>query len=216
MTDPAVYGRRARTREALIAAATRLVAERPIDAIAIDDIVRAAGVAKGSFYNHFADKEALAAALARSLRAELETEVRTANVGVEDPAQRVARALCVYLRRAVADPRAAMVLLRLSAQSPAASASLNRGVADDVAAGLVSGRFALPTAEAGVLFVLGVAQSALARALGPGDAAFTLALGQQLCSLLLRGFGLPPAEADAVAAHAAHDLLSHAGPTPTD
>jgi AcrR family transcriptional regulator len=200
-------GRRARTREAIVGAAMRLLAERPIDAIAVDDIVRAAGVAKGSFYNHFADKEALAGALARTLRAQVEAEVGTANAGVEDPAQRVARALCVYLRRAVADPKAAMVLLRLGAQAPAAGAPLNRGVADDVAAGLVGGRFALPTAEAGVLFILGVAQASLARALGEGGGALAPSLGQQMGSLLLRGFGLPPAEADAVAARAAHDLL---------
>ncbi len=45
-----------RTRAALIAAGRRLFCERPVDAVAIDDIVQAAEVSKGSFYNHFDDR----------------------------------------------------------------------------------------------------------------------------------------------------------------
>ena len=45
--------RAARTRAALIAAGFDLLVERSIDAIPIDDLVAKAGVAKGSFFNHF-------------------------------------------------------------------------------------------------------------------------------------------------------------------
>ena len=41
----------------------------------------------------------------------------------------------------------------------------------------------------------------------------TIMLGQQLCSLLLRGLGLPAAEADIIAAQAAHDVLVNYFPT---
>ena len=50
-----------RTRAALVAAGQRLFCERPVDAVAIDDIVQAADVSKGSFYNHFPDRDALIA-----------------------------------------------------------------------------------------------------------------------------------------------------------
>ena len=67
--------RRNRTREALLAAGAALLAERPIDALAIDDIVQAAGVAKGSFYNHFVDKAALANAIGEAIRDDIEARV---------------------------------------------------------------------------------------------------------------------------------------------
>ena len=55
MASASIHPRAARTRAALLAAGFDLLVERPIDAIPIDDVVARAGVAKGSFFNHFAD-----------------------------------------------------------------------------------------------------------------------------------------------------------------
>lgn len=54
--------RQERTR-AITEAALALFLERGIEGVTIDDIVRAAHIAKGSFYRYFADKEDLVAAL---------------------------------------------------------------------------------------------------------------------------------------------------------
>jgi AcrR family transcriptional regulator len=209
IADASETGRRAKTREALIDAGLRLLAARPIDAIAVDDIVREAGVAKGSFYNHFQDKEALGRVIGARIRAEVEARVDAVNVGVEDPARRVARAVCVYVGH-VADPLRAGVLVQLSSQAASPSAPLNRGILDDASKGLLSGRFNIPTAEAGVLFIVGVANQALAWARKDPSPAAAAMLGQQLCSLLLRGLGLASAEADQLAAQAAHDVIGRA------
>ena len=45
--------RSARTRAELVAAARGLYAARPFDQVTVDDVVAAAGVAKGTFYVHF-------------------------------------------------------------------------------------------------------------------------------------------------------------------
>lgn len=45
------------TRKAIVAAAGRLIAERGLDAISVEDITDAAGVCKGSFYTYFEHKE---------------------------------------------------------------------------------------------------------------------------------------------------------------
>jgi AcrR family transcriptional regulator len=47
----------------------RLFLERGVDSVTIDDIVGAAGIAKGSFYRYFADKGALVEAIVAPLRA---------------------------------------------------------------------------------------------------------------------------------------------------
>lgn len=53
--------------EELLDAAERLFAERGIDATTVEDITRAAGVAKGTFYLYFGSKEHILAALRERL-----------------------------------------------------------------------------------------------------------------------------------------------------
>ena len=96
-SPPVPQARVLRTRNALLAAGRRLFAERAIDAVAIDDIVAAAGVAKGTFYNHFDDKDALLTAIVTEIRSTVEERIATINAGIEDPAVRLTRAICVYV-----------------------------------------------------------------------------------------------------------------------
>ncbi|NMO19396.1 TetR/AcrR family transcriptional regulator [Pyxidicoccus fallax] len=62
--------RRERQKE-LEDAALQLFLERGLDAVTIDDITQAAGVAKGTFYRYFDDKAALVDALLEPVRREL-------------------------------------------------------------------------------------------------------------------------------------------------
>jgi AcrR family transcriptional regulator len=204
---PAKPGRAARTREALIQAGRRLFAERPVDAVAIDDIVQAADVAKGSFYNHFPDREALVRAVIAEIREGIEGGVRSANDGVDDPARRVARASCVYIRYAVDEPQRARALLRVSGGFANLESPRNQMMVEDIGRGLASGRFTIATVETGVLFIMGVVQAALARTSLEPAGGFAVNLAQQMCALMLRGLGVASDEAHAIAAQAADDLV---------
>lgn len=200
-------GRAERTREALIRAGRKLFAEHPVDAVAIDDIVRAADVAKGSFYNHFPDKEALVRSVTGEIRSGVERAVARANAGVDDPARRVVRAVCVYMRYAVDEPERAGVLVRVHSGHTSTSAPLNQGLVEDVSAGLAAGRFAIATMESGVLYILGVSQISLIRIALEPSLALAVTLSQQMCALLLRGLGVAPGEADALAAQASDEVV---------
>jgi TetR/AcrR family transcriptional repressor of nem operon len=57
------------TRRRLLEAATRAIREKGFVATSVDDICAAAGVSKGAFFHHFADKEALAIAAAEAFAA---------------------------------------------------------------------------------------------------------------------------------------------------
>jgi AcrR family transcriptional regulator len=196
-----------RTRAALIAAGRRLYSQRPVDAVTVDDIVQAAAVGKGSFYNHFPDREALVRAITAEIRASVETTIDQANAEVADPARRLARAVCAYLRFALQSEESAGVLVRIHSGHTTLSAPLNRGLVSDIETGLASGRFAVATVEAGVLFVLGVTQLALVRVAQEPVAAFAVSLSQQMCALILRGLGLPGAEAELIAAQASDEIV---------
>lgn len=208
MSEPRpLKSRSERTRAALIGAGRRLFSERPVDAVTVDDIVGAAGVGKGSFYNHFADREALVRAISSGIRASIEGAVGRANAGVADPARRLARAVCIYLRYAVDEPEPARVLVRIHSGHTSLESPLNRGLVEDVAKGLAEGRLAVATLEAAVLYVLGVTQLALVRLTQDGDLSLAVSLSQQMCALLLRGLGLPVQEADLIAAQASDEVV---------
>ncbi|PRZ41955.1 TetR family transcriptional regulator [Antricoccus suffuscus] len=58
-----VSARTLATREKLYAAATKLIGERAVEQVSVDEIAAAAGVAKGTVYYNFHSKDALIAAL---------------------------------------------------------------------------------------------------------------------------------------------------------
>ncbi|WGM40669.1 TetR/AcrR family transcriptional regulator [Caulobacter sp. NIBR1757] len=204
-----------RTRAALIGAGRRLYRERPVDAVTVDDIVQAAAVGKGSFYNHFADREALVRAISSEIRASVETAVTLANEGVSDPARRMARAVCGYLRFGLDQAESAGVLVRIHSGHTSLSAPLNKGLVEDIENGLAAGRFTVATVEAGLLFVMGVTQLALVRVVQEPTPAFAVSLSQQMCALILRGLGLGGAEADLIAAQASDEIVRKgAAPAP--
>lgn len=203
-----------RTRAALIAAGRRLFCERPVDAVAIDDIVQAAEVSKGSFYNHFEDRDALVRAVTADVRARVENAVDRANADVEDPARRVARAVSIYLRYALDDPERAGVLVRIHSGHLTVTTPLNRGLVQDVTTGIDAGRFQVPTLESAVLMVLGVAQVALIRIVQEPHPGLAVSLAQQMCALLLRSLGVPNAEGEAIAAQTADEIVRRGAFTP--
>ncbi len=64
MSDTATQTRIAPARQKLLDAALSVVREKGYAATTVDELCGRAGVAKGSFFHHFADKEALAVAAA--------------------------------------------------------------------------------------------------------------------------------------------------------
>lgn len=195
-------------RDALVRAGQSLFSRKPVDAVSIDDLVREARVAKGSFYKHFADKEDLLAAVIRGIFTRIEQEVAVANAEVSDAAVRVCRGICVYLRYVADEPEQGGVLVRNNRSGwTFPIVALNPGAMADVRRGLLAGRFVVPTVEAGTLVVEGVAHVGLTRFNGESDATSNADIAQQLCQLVLSGLGIPAAEAAQVAMQATDDVL---------
>ena len=180
-----------RTRAALIAAGLELLASRPIDAIAIDELVARAGVAKGSFFNHFADKHDFAAAVAAEVRLEVEAEVTRANAGVTDPVERIAGGMGVAAAFALGRSRHALVLLRSQVPATRQTHPLNRGLKEDVAAAIAASELRPEAGEAGVLYWLGLCQVLMVNLLEtqPTRADATLRLHEMLV-MGLSGLGV--------------------------
>lgn len=199
----ALSPRAARTRSALLAAGFQLLSERPIDAIAIDDIVARAGVAKGSFFNHFTDKHAFAAAIAVVIREQVEARIDTANAGVSDPVQRLAGGMRVAVAYALEEPQRCAVLVRMAAGAGSRN-PLNSGLRADLEACRNAGVLRAEAGELGLMLWLGACQmlivSALEHRLGRADAAERL---REMLVLGLTGLGVREPAAQAIAAQQA-------------
>ncbi len=197
-----------RIRAALMAACADLLAKHPIDAITINNIVDTAGVAKGSFYNHFADKEALADAVAAAIRSDVEADVRASNQGVTDPARKIARGICNHVQLAVADRKKAMILFRGYQGATSDAHPLNQSAKQHINEGIACGRLAPRCENAGFILLYGAVVSTSLRIieqqLSVGDA-------RELCvdvlTLALCGFGLQEDEARQIMREAAADII---------
>jgi AcrR family transcriptional regulator len=65
----------ARNRERVLAAARQLFAERGVEAVTMDEVARAAGVAKGTIFHRFGDRAGLALALLDEHERELQERI---------------------------------------------------------------------------------------------------------------------------------------------
>ena len=155
---PQLSPRAARTRSALLDAGLELMVERPIDAIPIDDFIARAGVAKGSFFNHFTDKQSFANAVAAKVRVELEEQVARTNDGIENPVERIAGGMLVAAEFALSQPKQAVVLLRSQDTSTSRANPLNKGLKQDIDAACEQGLLRSEAASSGLLFWLGLCQ----------------------------------------------------------
>ena len=182
--------RAARTRSALLLAGAELLVERPVDAIAIDEFVAAARVAKGSFFNHFTDKHQFAAAIAKAIRLEVEQWVGQVNADVASPLERLAGGMVASAAYALSHPQRTTVLARSFNGISLDGHPINAGLLRDLRGAIAAGEIDLPSEQAGVLYWLGSCHALMGSIVA--NAADTSATIHQLAQVLqlgLRGLG---------------------------
>lgn len=111
------------TRAQLLDAALRVADGRGLGSLSVNDIVREAGVAKGTFYVHFADRTALLVALHRRFHDDLFQQIATATVNLDPGPERARRRLTAFLDGCRDRPGVRSVLLD-ARSDPAISAEV--------------------------------------------------------------------------------------------
>ena len=139
--EPRGERRKRRTREKLLDAAFQLMAERGMDAVAINDITEAADVGFGTFYNHFASKEAIYLAVTESVFEGFADSLEALVSGVEDPAEVISICFRHSISRARREPLWGQLLIREGFSSRVLTRGLGVRLLRDIQAGIAKDRF---------------------------------------------------------------------------
>jgi AcrR family transcriptional regulator len=191
--------RKARTRQALIDAAVKLVAEGRADRASIQEITEAADIGFGSFYNHFDSKDQLFATASAEVLERWGQLIDRACAGLSDPAEVFAVSLRISGRLGWTHPDIAHFLTGAGLEPLDAPTGLAPRALRDIKTGQDAGRFTVPDPE----IALGAVAGGLLRLLQlrqrhPERIDETAV--DELAEALLRLLGVPAPEAAHLAA----------------
>lgn len=186
--------RRARTRSALIDAACQLLTTPGGTESSVAAITELADVGLGSFYNHFASKDALFDAAIGTM---LELHGRLfdeTTAGLEDPAEVFAAGLRMTLRLRASHPRLAKTISQVGFRYLDTDDGLAPRAYRDLQVAVTAGRFDIDDISAAVACTAGSLLGYL-HMLARNPERDTRAAADDLAASMLRQFGLSKAEA---------------------
>ena len=108
--------RREKTRLRLLASALTVFADKGTDVAVIDDFIAAAGVSRGTFYNHFKTTNGLMLALATAMSNEVLAVVDSVVLTFSDPVLRFSAGFRLYMHMALRYPVWGGLLTRVGAR----------------------------------------------------------------------------------------------------
>ena len=191
--------RKARTRQALIDAAVRLIADGRGDRASIAEITEEADIGFGSFYNHFETKEQLFATATEEVLERWGQLIDRASAGLADPAELFAVGTRITGRLGWTHPDIAGFLAGAGLDVLDIPIGLVPRALRDIEAGQAAGRFAVPDAEIALSAVAG-GMLGLLRMRQRHPERVTEATVDQLAEAELRLLGVPAPEAARLAA----------------
>ena len=191
--------RKARTRQALIDAAVRLIAEGRGDRASIAEITEEADIGFGSFYNHFDSKEQLFLTASEEVLERWGQLIDRASAGITDPAELFAVGVRLSGRLGWTHPDIAGFLIGAGLDALDIPTGLAPRALDDIRAGQAAGRFTVPDAEIALSAVAG-GLLGLLRAGQRHPGCVREASVDQLAEAVLRLLGVPAPEAARLAA----------------
>src|SRR4051812_37820039 len=147
--------RKARTRQALIDAAVKLIAEGRGERASIQEITEAADIGFGSFYNHFDSKDELFRTASEEVLERWGQMIERACAGIEDPAEVFATSFRISGRLGWTHPDLARFITGAGLDLLDAPWGLAPRALRDIRAGVAAGRFAVAHPEIALSTVAG-------------------------------------------------------------
>ncbi len=185
--------RRARMRRKLVESALLVFAEKGVDASVIEDVIAAADVSRGTFYNYFRTNGELMAAAIQELGNELVEHIEERVKSIPSPAARVFTGLRLYMDAARRFPLFARFVARIGPQAVGPENLVNAYIPVHIAEAVERGEFVDAPVRILLDIVVAVGVMIVARiAAGAADDAYVSAMLLALARTL--GFDLARAE----------------------
>jgi AcrR family transcriptional regulator len=172
----------------------------------IDDVIRVANVARGTFYKYFPSLEDAVSELGAKLAHEMVAGIASLYDTLENPVERSATGFQLYLSRAVIEPRWGEFVAHLNHLRP--DNRLVFQITADLTNGLKTGNYDVHSVDVGVRLVIGAMIEGIK---GIIDGAGSRTYIETMAGMVLRGLGVPPKSADR-AVQVASKRLHQEGP----
>ena len=183
--------RRDRTRNRLLTAAARVLAELGEHKAKIDDFIQAAGVARGTFYNYYSTKAELLEDLWASSGRDPFRTIQRACEAIADPAERIGLQTRLVLAYAGSHPTWGWLVYALSVDADTINSDLMTFPRPDLIHGRTIKRFSFSNLDSASDMVVGTVRCALKSVLSDGKGGN---YADEVCLMLLRGLGVPEAD----------------------
>jgi AcrR family transcriptional regulator len=191
-------GRAARTRKRIQEAARHAFSERGM-AVQIEDVIRIAGVARGTFYNYFQTVEELFQHVAAEMARDMGERIHGRLSSHDDAAVRVSNGIRHFCLRAHKERDWGLFLAHFGLSAETLQTAIRKTALLDIESGIASGRFRLrPDQAMSALALLSGATLAAMKLIVSGVET-PLRAGENVAELTLRALGMALSEAAALA-----------------
>jgi AcrR family transcriptional regulator len=197
--------RSARTRAQLVAAARGLYAARPFNQVTVDDVVAAAGVAKGTFYVHFDNLNDLQILVADDLAREFDELLQPRRLALDDPLERIAAGCGAFVVQALRDPAWGALVAHSAAAMPSVAGVPRKRLREDIDRAVRNRQLNGVTADLAFDFANAIVLHAMQTA---SEKRKSAKQATAIVAGILRAIGVAPAKAAAVAVRATNSEQS--------
>ncbi len=187
--------RRAKSRNTLLTAAFECYGREGGRIVRIEDVCKAAGVARGTFYNHFDDLEQLRYQLLEEMTGEFDRAVHHMLGALDNAAEQSAVATRYYLHAAAKNPAWGWAMIHSSAPGHTFGEIVWHNCLVTIRRGLDEGLFHISTAEIGRDILMGAVSAAM---VSVTRGAVPANYPEEISEHILMSFGMP--------AEVAHEL----------
>lgn len=171
-------------QQRILTAALGVFAAKGGTAPVIDDFIKAAGVARGTFYNYYDSVEELLTATTAWLEEDLMESIQHELEGLTDPADRLTLGVRLWLGKAESDRVWCAFVARAVTHGKVVEETLRL----DLSNGLHTGAFVFESVQAARDLVVGTLHEAMRRMAGGSvPSGFT----REVAHLVFRGLGMP-------------------------
>lgn len=194
--------RRAKTEAKIIEAALQVFAEKGRDAPVIDDFIKAAGIARGTFYNYFKSTSELLTATSTWLTDDLIESIEREIQSIPDPVIRHGMGCRLWMKKAESDPPWCGFVASIWFQGGFALKAPLR----DIRLGIKSGGFTCSNANVGYDLAMGTMRQGMIRLITNPSLPQRKGYGDKIAQIILEGLGASPAKIDETMKHPLPDM----------